>query len=368
MQSIYLDTAISVVLVILLFSVLTYAVQEWWSAVRQLRGKMLEYAVFEALNDKLNKSFGVLLYEHPQIDLLKMTQESRPSYMPSSNFAVALIDLISRESTVVSFITDPDTKLLREVVRKASDNPYLAFKAGVDTLNHSDLKILLGSFLYNAADMAGLQKNIENWFNQYMDRVSGWYRKKTSYTVGFISLAVVLLFNFDMIFLVKNIYGNAQLRNALVAQAQQVASHPEQIRGVIVPNLDRQLATIDSTFQVKIKATTDTAAKKQLESQRVQAHDKAAQDALDKAQKDISTTTAAIDSLNLPIGWRIDKKGLHQPITLLSKGRQWWIIPIGWLLSAILISFGAPFWFNLLIKLVPLRKTGVKPDSKKIKN
>jgi hypothetical protein len=367
MQSIYLDTAISVVLVLLLFSVLTYAVQEWWAAVRQLRGKMLEFAIYEALNDKLNKSFGVLLYEHPQIDLLKMTQDSLPSYMPSSNFAVALIDLIGRERTVISYVADPVTKLLSEVVTPADDDPYKAFIAGVNSLNHSDLKILLNSFHLNAPDIASLQKNIENWFNQYMDRVSGWYRKKSSYSVAFISLAIVLLFNFDMIFLVRNIYGNGQLRDVLVTQAQQVASHPERIRGIITPNLDKQLATIDSGYRAKIKGA-DSATKVQLRQQQLQAHDAAAKAALDKSEKDIVSTTTALDSLNLPIGWRFKGWRPVQPVTLLSKGRAWWTVLLGWLLAAILVSFGAPFWFNLLMKLVPLRKSGVKPNAKKNKN
>jgi len=366
MQSIYLDTAISVVLVLLLFSVLTYAVQEWWSAVRKMRGKMLEYAIYEALNDKLNKNFGVLLYEHPQIDLLKRTQDDLPSYMPSSNFAVALIDLITRESTVCLIPQDPATDPLVEVPSAPVD-PYKAFVAGVTSLKQSDLKVLLNSFLLNSPDIVSLQQHIEAWFNQYMDRVSGWYRKKSSYSVALISLAVVLVFNFDMVFLVKNIYGNSNLRDALVAQAQQVTSHPEKIKAIIGPNLDKQVATIDSGYQVKMK-TSDPATKVQLEKDRLKADSAATKAALDKSVKDIASTTAELDSLNLPIGWRIDSKGLHQPVTLLSKGRQCWTIPLGWLLSAILVSFGAPFWFNLLMKLVPLRKTGVKPGAKKSKS
>jgi hypothetical protein len=35
---------------------------------------------------------------------------------------------------------------------------------------------------------------------------------------------------------------------------------------------------------------------------------------------------------------------------------------IGWLLMAIAVSLGAPFWFDLLNKLVNLRLAGVKPD------
>jgi hypothetical protein len=38
---------------------------------------------------------------------------------------------------------------------------------------------------------------------------------------------------------------------------------------------------------------------------------------------------------------------------------------IGFLITAIAISLGAPFWFNLLVKLASLRNTGEKPEDKK---
>jgi hypothetical protein len=35
----------------------------------------------------------------------------------------------------------------------------------------------------------------------------------------------------------------------------------------------------------------------------------------------------------------------------------------GWLLSGIAISMGAPFWFDLLGKVMNVRNTGAKPPS-----
>lgn len=57
----YLDTAIGVGVVYLVFSILGYVVQELWAAIRESRGRMLRKAVYELLNDSLNKGFGVLL-------------------------------------------------------------------------------------------------------------------------------------------------------------------------------------------------------------------------------------------------------------------------------------------------------------------
>ena len=89
MQTVYLDTAIAITFIFLLLSVVAYTIQEWWSSVRASRAHMLQYAIHEVLNDAFNKNFGVLLYEHPQIDFLKRTANHLPSYMPAGNFAVA---------------------------------------------------------------------------------------------------------------------------------------------------------------------------------------------------------------------------------------------------------------------------------------
>jgi hypothetical protein len=37
---------------------------------------------------------------------------------------------------------------------------------------------------------------------------------------------------------------------------------------------------------------------------------------------------------------------------------------VGWLVTAAAALFGAPFWFDLLQRLVNLRGTGTKPDEK----
>jgi hypothetical protein len=41
---------------------------------------------------------------------------------------------------------------------------------------------------------------------------------------------------------------------------------------------------------------------------------------------------------------------------------------IGFLITGLMISLGAPFWFDLLRKLVSIRGDGIKPEEKKVKN
>jgi hypothetical protein len=41
---------------------------------------------------------------------------------------------------------------------------------------------------------------------------------------------------------------------------------------------------------------------------------------------------------------------------------QWGIKILGWIVTALAISLGAPFWFDLLRKLVNIRSSGTKPE------
>jgi hypothetical protein len=62
----------------------------------------------------------------------------------------------------------------------------------------------------------------------------------------------------------------------------------------------------------------------------------------------------------LPLGWKNVTKVDFQGEKLL------WVI-LGWVLGIIAISMGAPFWFDLLVKLVNVRKAGIKPESENVK-
>ncbi len=45
--------------------------------------------------------------------------------------------------------------------------------------------------------------------------------------------------------------------------------------------------------------------------------------------------------------------------------KHWPVNVLGWIVTALAISLGAPFWFDLLGKLVQLRGTGTKPEETK---
>jgi hypothetical protein len=74
-------------------------------------------------------------------------------------------------------------------------------------------------------------------------------------------------------------------------------------------------------------------------------------DQLVELQKSIDNADSALKPL--PIGWN----GVA-----LTVGPTTWIERIlGWLVTGLAVSLGAPFWFDILSKLVNIRGTGDKP-------
>ena len=66
-----------------------------------------------------------------------------------------------------------------------------------------------------------------------------------------------------------------------------------------------------------------------------------------------------IEAIGLPIGWNNE-----DPRTRWSWPNEgaFWLKLLGWLLTAFAISLGAPFWFDMLNKVMNIRAS-VKPHS-----
>lgn len=138
---------------------------------------------------------------------------------------------------------------------------------------------------------------LEDWFNQSMDRVKGWYKKRISRLTFFVGFCVAVSFNLDTIDIVKTLQKDTAIREALIVQVDAYAKkNPES-------------TTIDSLKSSAMTAFTGI------------------NDVLASGKP------------------RLDNKGCK------GKGLAF----LGWLITALAISLGAPFWFDLLNKLINLR-------------
>ena len=83
-----------------------------------------------------------------------------------------------------------------------------------------------------------------------------------------------------------------------------------------------------------------------------------------KKTDNISNIVAEIGGMPIPLGWSSDSFDFFQEpkwiLVLLSK-------LAGWTITALAIFLGAPFWFDLLSKIVNLRGSGGKPKVQEAK-
>jgi len=215
-----------------------------------------------------------------------------------------------------------------ELNGQASDKPSNAtqlvfLRAAAQTLAKDEKTEKVGKPLVSMIDAAEndatkLKKSVEDWYNSSMDRVSGWYKYRTQWILFIIGLVLAVALNADAVSILRQLSKDSTLRQSIVAAAQS-AKQP------------------DSKSNQPIK------------------------DQIEQAQQ----TVKEFDNLGIQLGW--DKKELPnswQDWLGLWDLRlwKWWAFP-GWLLTGIAVSLGAPFWFDILNKIMVVRST-VKPREK----
>jgi hypothetical protein len=300
-----LDLAIGLAFIYLILALVCTTVTEWISGILNTRSRLLEKGIRQLLDAQPaanNDSTGTFLskfYSHPVITGM-MKGERHPSYVAARNFSATIMDLVTPAKLGTISFTD--------------------LEQGIKDLPDGDVRKALLALIQNAGgSLATAQKNIEGWFNDAMDRVSGWYKRNTQIWTVVIAVVVAVGVNADTLNMVHRLWTNPELRNAVVAEAKVQASKPLPPY-VEYPNKDKP-------FAPKVNPS---------------------------AGGDISDRDRQL--LGELIGWG-DGAGHPQTNQAVDAQRV-----IGWLLTAIALSLGAPFWFDTLNRFMNIRSAGKSPD------
>ncbi len=157
------------------------------------------------------------------------------------------------------------------------------------------------------------QQEIETWFDRSMDRASGVYKRNAKGVALLMGLLVAIFANADTFHIINRLSKDSTLRDTITQSASRLS--PE---------------------------TNDLESVKQKVNQ-------------------------ALEDISLPIGWNLSNldQQAQESIGWPVKG---WPFPVvrrilGWMLSGLAIAMGAPFWFELLGKVINVRNSGPKPVS-----
>lgn len=202
--------------------------------------------------------------------------------------------------------------ILMDIILKGDNADKLLQK--IEELPNEDLKKVLKQLLNDAGyELDAFKAKIRSWFDDVMDRAAGWYKRNIQILVTFVGLLVAIIFNADTI----SVY-------------QRLESNPEELK---------QVVTMAEAYAEKNDLIVQSGGTVQQQWDQVNT----------LIQNELKEASAP-----LGLGWH--------PEDLQRMSAEDWVIKVlGWVVTALAVSLGAPFWFDLLKKLVNIRSSGNQP-------
>jgi hypothetical protein len=305
-----LEFGIGMVFVYLMLSLAVTAFQEGLASLFRRRARTLASGIRNLLRDD---ALVESVYAHPLIQGLHLSKR-RPSYIPSRIFALALLDRLTPPEQT------PDAASVKAALQG----------------NQSELAGALRLLLSDAQDdYERFVENIEVWFNHGMERVSGWYKRYTQGILMAVALPLTMLVNADSLDIACAIWKDPTVRAALVADAQNLQhapppppAEPEEL-GDVIAGADQYISSLRAV-QVPIGWAP----------------------ASDRVPAGVTSAVGCRVPDPHP-GWSVGR-------WMSALGRHW----LGWLMTVLAISLGAPFWFDLLNRFMIVRGGGKAPEEK----
>lgn len=296
----------------------------------------------EAYPDEI-ASLSESFYNHALIKSLGRPGK-HPSYVPSKTFALALLDIFAKGQTGAG----------------TADQTLAQIKTSIDNLPDSDVKKSLQALLLNGSDsLDKVEAKLESWFNDSMDRVSGWYKNRVQVWTVIIASLITILVNADTIQIAQKLMINPALRDKIVQEAKNTsAPNADQTTPTLTARQKDDLSSLTGwTEEFRIFHHLDACADPKLRGALSEPDCRTQSDEDAKTNKNTKFVAA----------WNSDAF----PGTSLLGGLLfpwlWIVVPnhvAGWILSAIAASLGAPFWFDTLNKFMNVRAAGTSPSEK----
>jgi len=334
-----LDVAIGLAFLFFLFSLVISRINEFVATALNLRHKGLENALRAMLNDHrpdaakaggndvvsagkvLNHALVKPIQQAIQGTFLSSALgklglgRTKLSYLPSRTFSAAVFDLLAPADAA-----DP-AHPGATAGKGAATDPMARAKTAVEGMSeHNPARQPLLRMMTDAeGDRDKFRGSLEHWYDDTMDRVSGWYKRYVQRIILVITIMLVACLNVDTINIAQVLWRLPTERAAVAAAAAKQAGSGSS------------------------------------------------------ASQNADEVVRSISALKLPLGWtpphitRVGPAGAttvvvstdpqHVPLGAAS----WLIKLLGQLITVLALSLGAPFWFDALPKLGSLRQAGPKP-------
>jgi hypothetical protein len=291
-----LEVIVGMVFTFLLLSLLGTTLNELLTSWRGWRGYYLEEALKRLLEFKDNKAVFEKFKDNPFYQQLMQHKaplrvSQAPGHLSSSNFTSILLNVLKNKDRAAA---------------KAED-----FIAGLP--EKSRLREVLTQLKDESqGDLEGFKNKLQGWFEGVMEQSSGWYKRHMQFITLFVGLGIAAVLNADSFQIYDHLTNNANARQKLNQLAEKFMKENETLPAP--------------------KTFADTLA---------------LQDIKAEVRKFVSSEEFSKTSNILGLGWKKAQLGVDF--------RGWLQRLLGWFLTALAISMGAPFWYEALKKLLSMK-------------
>ena len=266
--SVALDVVIGLVFIFLLYSLLASIIQEMIANFFGLRARNLKQGIVRMLEDEpsstrkniisdifsdikqsilrifSNNETGLLkrFYSQPSIKYLASGKFfSKPSYISEANFSKAIMDILKEESegetdlkkienTLGTTVSNSNLlELIKVKIKEDVEDPKKVEGIKVilndsNSLMSENTRKHIRSLLNDAQnDLVKFKVNLENWFNDTMERTTGWYKRTNQLMLFIIGFGIAVSFNISTIEIAKKLSKDDKVRDQMVQLAMATA-------------------------------------------------------------------------------------------------------------------------------------------------
>jgi hypothetical protein len=294
-----LQVVIGLIFVLLLLSLLATTMMELVASAFSLRGRNLEKALRNMLastevDDRLVAAFKEnALYK--QLSYKYGKKRYSPSYLSDRSFQSILMETI------------------------LNGEGFDRIEEKLETLPDADLKNVLKQFLRESEhDVEAFKGKVRTWYNDVMDRASGWYKRYTQKILVGMGFFIAVVFNADTLAIYERLESDPETLQQVLTLAEDYVNGKDGLE-IAPPQMSPEFDA-----------------------------------SLNKLEEMINDQIESVKS-PLGLGWKnVDWSEVTWYDVVLKL--------LGWTVTALAVSLGAPFWFDLLRKLVNIRSSGNKPE------
>lgn len=336
-----LDVAVSVLAVMILFSLAAAAINEFVTDyLLKLRGRTLEEAICRLLAEKDEVPGDTApekarrFFDDPDVRAL-MQGARRPSAIEPRRYALTVLKLLGRRDALAAQ-AEGELREVREAILAAL--PKGATQAAVE-------QALEAAAARTTAFRTTLDRQVavlEREFSEAMDRASGWYLRRTRLSLFVIGLAMAVGANVDLLHYADRLMTHADVRDKAAIYSQMLGD-----------SWLEELAPMPPAGQDGSNGNQKTV--------------------LQQAQDQSAQLVSALEGLDVRLGWKCrakDEGEWGNPIDYLplrlggcdpgtSYGAPSPSQVMGWFIIAFGVTLGAQFWFDLFRRAVQMRTSGM---------